>query len=404
MTTTYTMAIDTTIEAIFGSPPEGTNLNDSLMTGYSVVSCVVMGLAVIAVLLRLYVRTTYNTELKNLAVDDYAIVVALVFTGGLLATTLVASTYGAGKHIWSTNVPRLMALLKVVFAEPWVYAASVTSTKFSILLLYRRLFYMRESKLVDTDRSFSIIFWIATCLTGTYPIVMWVVMACACRPLSFYWRQYAGATDGICIDVLQFYLVFGIFNMIYDMIILVIPIPRITKLHMSAKKKVSIAGIMLLGSFVCVASIVRIYYLKKLTVEIDVTWILGPAFGWSSLEPSVAIISACLPTYAPLFRSFRSKATRNSSSARNGSHSGHLRIQEYGQQSQGYFHGHSSIYIEEDEVQLTDRKHNSRNMQSQHSSGEPGCPRPDAITVETRVEVISQENHRVGQMQGDHTS
>ena len=77
---------------------------------------------------------------------------------------------------------------------------------------------------------------------------MWTVMASGCRPVSFYWRQYAGATDGVCIDVLQFYLVFGIINMVNDIIILVVPIPRIMNLHMNTKKKVSVAGIMLLGS------------------------------------------------------------------------------------------------------------------------------------------------------------
>lgn len=77
---------------------------------------------------------------------------------------------------------------------------------------------------------------------------MWTVMAAACRPVSFYWRQYAGATDGYCIDVLEFYLVFGIINMVNDIIILAVPIPRILRLHMNKKKKASIAGIMLLGS------------------------------------------------------------------------------------------------------------------------------------------------------------
>lgn len=40
------------------------------------------------------------------------------------------------------------------FAEPWVYAASVTSIKINILLLYRRLFYVAKSKTVGIDRVF----------------------------------------------------------------------------------------------------------------------------------------------------------------------------------------------------------------------------------------------------------
>lgn len=58
-----------------------------------------------------------------------------------------------------------------------------------------------------------------------------------------------------------------------------------------------------------VASIVRIYYLNILITAINITYILGPAFGWSSSEPSVTIIGVCLPTYAPLFRGIRNNST-----------------------------------------------------------------------------------------------
>jgi hypothetical protein len=129
-----------------------------------------------------------------------------------------------------------------------VYAASVTSTKISILLLYRRLFHVGDGKIVDDKRLFTIMYYTAVVLTTSYPIIMWVVMACACRPMSFYWRQYSGATDGTCIEVLSFYLAFGIVNMINDIIILFVPIPRIMHLQMNNRKKMSIVGIMLLGS------------------------------------------------------------------------------------------------------------------------------------------------------------
>lgn len=102
--------------------------------------------------------------------------------------------------------------------------------------------------MLNTDRLFFIMFWSATFFACTYPIIMWTVMASACRPISFYWRQYAGATDGTCIEVLNFFLIFGIINMVNDIIILAVPIPRIIELHMNTRKKASVTGIMLLGS------------------------------------------------------------------------------------------------------------------------------------------------------------
>lgn len=121
----------------------------------------------------------------------------------------------------------------------------MTTTKVSILFLYRRLFHAGQS---TTNLPYAIAFWTATALTSCYPVVMFITMAAACRPVSFYWEQYLGRTDGTCINVAGFYLAFGIVNMINDICILLVPIPRILHLQLNKRKKYSIIGVMLLGS------------------------------------------------------------------------------------------------------------------------------------------------------------
>lgn len=132
---------------------------------------------------------------------------------------------------------------KVVYAEPYIYALAVTSVKMSIILLYRRMF----PSTAGTSPSFTFMFRIAVFMTAVYPLILWITMACACRPVSYYWNQYLGA-KGTCIDVKLFFLLLGIVNMINDIILLVVPIPQIWVLQMNTKMKVSIIGIMLLGS------------------------------------------------------------------------------------------------------------------------------------------------------------
>ncbi|ATZ45899.1 hypothetical protein BCIN_01g05960 [Botrytis cinerea B05.10] len=379
--------VDPSIKLIFGPPAVGVDLNESTTAAYDIVSCVVLGIAAAAVCLRFYVRTMRGAN--SLAIDDWFVVLGLICTSALVATTLIAGAYGSGKHVWSTTLPRLMVLLKVVFSEPWVYAAAVTSTKISILLLYRRLFYTGEGDMLVINRVFTIMYWAATFFTCIYPIIMWIVMAAACRPLNFFWMQYAGATEGQCIDYLLFFLVFGIVNMINDVIILIVPIPRILKLRMNKRKKFSVAGIMLLGSFVCVASIVRIYYLTLLTSAIDITYILGPAFGWSSLEPSVAIIGACLPTYAPLFRGIRNVGS-NTGTSQKGSH--HMNLS----QPQKFLKQQSHFRIEEsDEVELTNKKSYFQSMGGsrdggslESDDGERSSRDARGITVTSQVQVV----------------
>ncbi|KAL4995234.1 hypothetical protein BDV10DRAFT_175183 [Aspergillus recurvatus] len=138
-------------------------------------------------------------------------------------------------------------------------------------------------------------------ITLSYPIIVWVTMSTACRPLSYFWTQFSG-TKGECIDINTFFLAAGIINMLNDIIILAIPFPRIIKLQMTLRKKLAVCGIMAVGIFVCVASIVRIHYLSVFMNALDITWLMGPVFIWSTIEPSVAIVCACLPHFAPLAR------------------------------------------------------------------------------------------------------
>jgi hypothetical protein len=45
---------------------------------------------------------------------------------------------------------------------------------------------------------------------------------------------------------------------------------------------------------VCVASVMRIYYLQVLRTSTDVTYSMGNVFIWSSVEPAIGIVSLCL--------------------------------------------------------------------------------------------------------------
>ncbi|CAG7957192.1 unnamed protein product [Penicillium nalgiovense] len=146
---------------------------------------------------------------------------------------------------------------------------------------------------------------------------------------SHFWTQFSG-TEGQCINVNQFFLALGILNMLNDFIIIVIPFPRIAQLQMTQRKKLAICGIMAVGIFVFVASIVRIHYRSEFMSATDVTWMMGPVFIWSTTGPSIAVVFACLPHLAPLARlahrtilsRLHSQRSTGISSARGGLHNG----------------------------------------------------------------------------------
>lgn len=91
---------------------------------------------------------------------------------------------------------------------------------------------------------------------------------------------------------------------------------------MPASKRLSVLGIFALGglyvtyasvfenfpiteittSSVCIAGIIRIYALSKMFQSEDLTWNFSQGAIWSSVEPNIGIVCACLPTLYPLVR------------------------------------------------------------------------------------------------------
>ncbi|KAJ5779903.1 hypothetical protein N7457_007623 [Penicillium paradoxum] len=285
------MTEDPTIRAIFGPAPSNVDLNASDISVNNGVVIAMFCLAAVAVILRFTARLVLRNALMA---DDWAIIAALVFIGGSTGLSIAGGTTGAGKHIWACTLDQLMHLYRLLYSYTFIYASSCTCTRVSILFFYRRVFFPLEKYL-----KVALIF--GGVLTLCYPIIIWVTMGNACKPVTYFWTQFSG-TKGQCINVEQFFFALGILNMLNDFIVLIIPFPRIVRLQMTPKKKLAICAIMAVGIFVCVASIVRIHYLSEFLSAVDVTWVMGPLFIWSTIEPSVAVVCACLPHLAPLAR------------------------------------------------------------------------------------------------------
>ncbi|PYI31309.1 hypothetical protein BP00DRAFT_396487 [Aspergillus indologenus CBS 114.80] len=307
------MAEDPAIHTLFGPAPANVDLTASAVAVNNAAVIAMLVLAAVAVMLRFTARLVLRNALMA---DDWAIIAALLCIGATTGLSIAGGMTGAGKHIWSVTLEELMHLYRLLFSYTFIYASSCTCTRLSILCFYWRVFSPLKPIL-------KVALLFGAFLTLSYPIIVWVTMSNSCKPVTYFWTQFSG-TSGKCIDVDRFFLAAGILNMLNDFIILIIPFPRIVKLQMSMQKKLAISGIMAVGIFVCVASIVRIRYLSIFMSSTDLTWLMGPVFIWSSIEPSVAVVCACMPHLAPLARlahqtlasSFHSRRSTTESSGR----------------------------------------------------------------------------------------
>lgn len=81
----------------------------------------------------------------------------------------------------------------------------------------------------------------------------------------------------------------------------IIPVRGIWNLQIPKRQKAALLGILTIGWFVCIVSILRVYALSEFDKhQDDATYYSAPAAYWSSIEANLAIVCASLPALKPL--------------------------------------------------------------------------------------------------------
>ncbi|KAK6837706.1 hypothetical protein P875_00064969 [Aspergillus parasiticus SU-1] len=274
----------------FGPAPPGVDLSENQngsMLG-AVITLIILG--TLSVVLRIYARTEFKKF--RFSIDDYLSFAALLFAYSLGICVIISVKYKNGHHVQALTKQEFTVIWKLLYAHVMLYAFCVTCTKTSIILFYKRIFNLRYS------------LYFAMFFILGYFIVIIVTVNVACDPIPYFWEQYTDPNTavGSCIDIPKFFFGNGIAAVLIDIMILIIPIPITWKLQMPKTQRLAVIGILLLGSFVCIAGIVRLVFLNRNTHSDDATWSVAPVFVWSCVEPSIGIVCACLPTLSPLFR------------------------------------------------------------------------------------------------------
>ncbi|CAF9942279.1 hypothetical protein IMSHALPRED_003450 [Imshaugia aleurites] len=159
--------------------------------------------------------------------------------------------------------------------------------KISILLFYRRLFPVRRLLVASSIIGAIVLAWY---------IAVEITAISQCLPIRYYWQRVG---HGHCIQTTNFYITLAALNLATDVAVLILPIPVIWQLQIRKSKKLSLSVIFLLGSMVCITSVIRLQTLTDIDTE-DITWSNTYPSLWSAIEASLGIVAACLPSLAPI--------------------------------------------------------------------------------------------------------
>ncbi|KAG9197642.1 hypothetical protein G6514_001166 [Epicoccum nigrum] len=109
------------------------------------------------------------------------------------------------------------------------------------------------------------------------------------------------AIPGHCASYNVAFVTIGVFNMITDLIIMLLPIPFLRRIQMAIGTKIGLIAIFSIGLFVTAITIIRINVLLNVDFT-DLSYSMHHAAFWSVAEPAVAIINCCIATLRPLLK------------------------------------------------------------------------------------------------------
>ncbi|KAI0816213.1 hypothetical protein GGR55DRAFT_224927 [Xylaria sp. FL0064] len=228
--------------------------NDTII----IVGAIVGVLALVAVILRFYVR--YHRR-SGFSWDDWFILISILSVIAIDAVDLYAAS--SNGKIEYTQVDVLFT--KITFTGTVLYFTLTSTTKLSILFLYNRLFSVNTSFRLQVIALIIVVtgFWIGT----------------------------------VVADLLNST---GIVEAVIDIAILSLPIPVVSRLRLKGSKRYGIIGVFLVGFFVVISGIVKVilsYVPNSREPSFNQTQI------WTTVHSCTGIICACMPVCWPLFTS-----------------------------------------------------------------------------------------------------
>ncbi|KAJ4249751.1 hypothetical protein NW762_012092 [Fusarium torreyae] len=228
--------------------------------------------------------------------DDYFCVSAFLFASTYNSVVIVwAKEWYLGRMLHENLPPYVRGGiithggLLMLICE-YCYTFSIASSKFTILLLYWRLFEHSKIRLPIQ---------IMLAVTTLWTLLRIFMVSLQCIPLTFFWDK---SVDGYCgIDASKFFFGTVLTHFAMDVVILILPMIEVGSLRLRLGQKLAVIGLFLIGALVCLASV----FVLVESINYDENSSQMPHdtalnFVWGGIEINIAIVSACVPLLRPI--------------------------------------------------------------------------------------------------------
>ncbi|OWY51244.1 cytidine and deoxycytidylate deaminase zinc-binding region [Alternaria alternata] len=221
---------------------------------------------------------------KRLALDDYIVVCAIVFCALPVGCALAMTERGFGEHLWNLEDGALLPILRFFFICWSTYVIVLGLIKVSLVLFYLEIFH---------TTSFRITAYVVLTAIIINSTIIFFLTVFICDPVESFWNR---DIKGKCLDLQAIAYANSASAIAQDIILLVLPLFFIRKLQMKRYRKAAVGFMFAIGTFGCVATIIRLHTLTKFKISMDPTWDYVPVTIWTELELAAGFVCVSLPS------------------------------------------------------------------------------------------------------------
>ncbi|KFA74740.1 hypothetical protein S40288_08839 [Stachybotrys chartarum IBT 40288] len=260
---------------------------------------VMMVLTVLAIAARFWSRAISKPQARHLHRfwwDDWTALISVPFILTQFGLQLAIYDLGWGHHISTLPIEDIVTITELTFGLYYMYDVALFLTKLSALFFIRRIFPREAS-----PRWFNIAMWVAYFCNAAQIIGLALATMFFCRPIA---RSWDPTIEGECPDNSGLWISGGVTAIFVDLIILLLPLPRIWRLQTSRPRRIGIMIIFLLGYcaiFISVGRLIQTIVAAD-AMDADVTYEGVFLVYWLSAEVTLLEICICLPAMLPLGR------------------------------------------------------------------------------------------------------
>ncbi|KAG5950734.1 hypothetical protein E4U53_004485 [Claviceps sorghi] len=248
---------------------------------------------------------------RKLSPDDWAVLFTdLLGVPCTVFNTAGLTAHGLGKDVWTIPPSTLTTFAKYFFVVEIFYLAETASVKLSFSLFYMSIFPGKTiRRLLMATSVLNVLYGVSFITAGIF----------TCQPVTRFWTQWVEPDSvGHCGNINVLAWVHGAISIALDIWMIALPLSQVKGLEMHWKKKFGVVLMFLLGTFVTIVSILRLQSLIYFSNSINPTWDNWNTVWWSTIELSVGLTCACLPTLRLMLvrvapRIFSTDASRNQS-------------------------------------------------------------------------------------------